>query len=157
LALAKVETKKAQLLPQINSGLRLQTAFGTFPLFGYQVGVNVPLFRRSYKAQIDAAKVGVMVQEAALRTEQQELRRTISELRYHLEHQLHILEYLEEDLSPIVQEQSEVNLPAYREGEIGYLEYLDGLEQVIRVKQQYLDALFQFNSLRIELDYWLGN
>ena len=157
LALAKVETQKAQLLPQINSGLRLQNAFGTFPLFGYQAGVNVPLFRKSYKTQIEAAQVAVKVEEAALRTEQQKLERTISELRYRLEHQLHILEYLEEDLSPIVNEQSEINLAAYREGEVGYLEYLDGLEQVVRVKQQYLDALYEYNALRVELDYWLGN
>ena len=105
----------------------------------------------------EAAQVAVKVEEAALRTEQQELQRTISELRYRLEHQMHILAYLEEDLSPIVNEQSEINLAAYREGEVGYLEYLDGLEQVVQVKQQYLDALYQYNALRVELDYWLGN
>ncbi|MCB0643000.1 MAG: TolC family protein, partial [Phaeodactylibacter sp.] len=43
LAEAGVETQKAQLLPQINSGLRLQNAFGDFPLFGYQLGINVPI------------------------------------------------------------------------------------------------------------------
>jgi outer membrane protein TolC len=69
---------------------------------------------------------------------------------------MHILEYLQQDLTPIVNEQSEVNLQAYGEGEIGYLEYLDGLEQVVNVKQQYLSALYKFNALRIELDYWLG-
>lgn len=157
LALAKVETQKAQLLPQINSGVRLQNAFGTFPLLGYQLGINVPLFRKSYKTQIQAAEIGVKVQEAALKAKRQDLERTIDALRYRLEHQLHILEYLEEDLSPIVNEQSTINLEAYREGEVGYLEYLDGLEQVIQVKQQYLNALYQYNALRVELEYWLGN
>jgi outer membrane protein TolC len=55
-----------------------------------------------------------------------------------------------------VNEQSLVNLKAYKEGEISYLEYLDGLEQVVKVKKQYLTALYKFNALRIELDYWLG-
>jgi cobalt-zinc-cadmium resistance protein CzcA len=82
--------------------------------------------------------------------------RTISELRYRLEHQQYILQYLEENLTPIVQEQSEVNLKAYQEGEISYLEYLDGLEQVVSVKQQYLTALYKFHALQVELDYWLG-
>ena len=157
LAEATIETQKAQLLPQINSGLRLQSAFGDFPLFGYQIGVNVPLFRKAYNTRIEAAKVGVKVQEAAFNTERQELDRKISELRYRIEHQLHILEYLEEELRPVVDEQSEVNLQAYQEGEIGYLEYLDSLEQVMEVKQQYLNALYQFNALQVELDYWLGN
>ncbi len=157
LAQAKVETQKVQLLPQINTGLRLQNAFGNFPLFGYQVGINVPLFRKSYQSQIDAAQVGVKVQEAVFKTEHQKLERTVSELRYRVDHQRHILEYLQEDLQPIVQEQNEVNVDAYREGEISYLEYLDGLEQVIQVKQQYLNALFQYNTLKVELEYWLGN
>ena len=157
LAEARIETQKAQLLPQINSGLRLQSAFGDFPLFGYQIGLNVPLFRKAYNTRIEAAKVGVKAQEAAFNTERQELDRKISELRYRIEHQLHILEYLEEELRPVVDEQSEVNLQAYQEGEIGYLEYLDSLEQVMEVKQQYLNALYQFNALQVELDYWLGN
>ena len=156
LAIAKVETEKVQLLPQINSGFKLQTQSGNFPLFGYQIGVNIPLFKKAYRGRIEAAEVGVKVQEADLKTKEQELERTISELRYRLEHQQHILEYLQQDLTPIVNEQNEVNLKAYGEGEVSYLEYLDGLEQVIKVKQQYLTALYKFNALRVELDYWLG-
>lgn len=157
LAETRIETQRAQLLPQINSGLRLQSAFGNFPLLGYQIGVNVPLFRKAYNSRIDAAKVGVKIQEAALDNKRQQLDLQISELRFRIEHQLHILEYLQEELRPVVDEQSTVNLRAYLEGEIGYLEYLDSLEQVIGVKQQYLDALYQFNALQVELDYWLGN
>jgi cobalt-zinc-cadmium resistance protein CzcA len=156
LAIAKIETEKVKLIPQINSGFKLQTSFGNFPLFGYQLGVNVPLFKKGYQRRIEAAKVGVMVQEADLRTKKQELERTISELNYRLVHQIHILEYLQQDLTPIVNEQSEVNIKAYSEGEISYLEYLDGLEQIVKVKQQYLTALYKFNAFRVELDYWLG-
>lgn len=156
LAIANVENQKVQLLPQINSGFKLQTASGNFPLFGYQLGVNVPLFKKAYRGRIEAAEVGVKVQEAGLKTKKQELERTISELQYRIEHQQHILEYLQQDLTPIVIEQSEVNQSAYGEGEISYLEYLDGLEQVVKVKQQYLTALYKFNALRVELDYWLG-
>jgi cobalt-zinc-cadmium resistance protein CzcA len=156
LAATNIETQKAQLLPQINSGFKLQNAFGNFPLFGYQIGVNVPLFKKAYQGRIEAAEIEVKVQEAALKTEQQKLQRTISELQYRIEHQGHILEYLQEDLTPLVNEQSAVNLQAYREGEIGYLEYLDSLEQVVKVKQQYLEALYTFQVLKVELEYWMG-
>lgn len=156
LATAKVETEKSRLLPQINSGVRLQNAFGDFPLYGYQLGVNVPLFRKSYNTRIDAARIGVKVEETALSAEKQELDRTISELRFRISQQLNILEHLQNELQPIVIEQSEVTLYAYREGEISYLEYLDSLEQTLEVKQQHLNALYQFNALQAELDYWLG-
>jgi outer membrane protein TolC len=78
-------------------------------------------------------------------------------LRFRLQHALHVLVYLQEELAPIVNEQKEVNFLAYREGEIRYLEYLDSLEQFALVKKQYLTALYEFNVLKLELDYWLGN
>ncbi|NNF35029.1 MAG: TolC family protein, partial [Saprospiraceae bacterium] len=156
LALSKIETEKAKLLPQINTGLKLQTAFGNYPLFGYQVGVNVPLFRKAYNGRIQAAKIEVMVQEEALKTEQLKLNRTISELIYRYDHQRTILQFLEEELSPLVNNQSIANLAAYQEGETGYLEYLDSLEHVVKVKQQFLEAVYQYNILKIELAYWLG-
>ena len=154
LANAKISNEKAQLLPQISSGVRLQTAFGNFPLFGYQIGINTPLFKKGYNSRIEAAEIGVKVQEAALQTKIHALQRTTSALQYRLEHQIHVVEYLEQDLIPIVNEQNETNLKAYREGEIGYLEYLDSLEQVIEVKHQLLEALYELNVLQVELEYW---
>ena len=71
LANAKVETEKALLLPQINSGFKLQTVAGNFPLFAYQIGVNVPLFKKAYYGRIEAAQVGVKVQEADLKVREQ--------------------------------------------------------------------------------------
>ncbi len=156
LAQANIETQKAQLLPQINSGLKLQNAFGNFPLFGYQVGVNVPLFKKAYEGRIQAAEIETQVQTAALRTEEQKLQRTLNEIRYRMEHQRHTLSYLTEELRPLLDEQSQVNLQAYREGEIGYLEYLDSLEQIVQAKQQYLEALYKYHLLKAEKDYWTG-
>lgn len=157
LAEAKVETQQAQLLPQINSGLRLQSAFGNFPLLGYQLGVNVPLFRKTYNKRIDAAKVNVKVQEAAIAEKRQNLDRTISELNYRIVHQRSILDYINRELRPVLEEQQEASLQTYREGALGYLAYLDSLEQIMDMKRQYLNALYQLNALRVELTYWLGN
>ena len=157
IAEARVETQQAQLLPQINSGLRLQNAFGTFPLFGYQIGVNVPLFRKSYSQRIEAAKVGVLVQDAAAQAKIHELDRKASELGYRINHQQEIMEYIDLELRPVLEEQQQANQHAFREGVATYLEYLDSLEQLQDMKQQYLNALYQFNALQVELAYWLGN
>jgi cobalt-zinc-cadmium resistance protein CzcA len=157
VAIAQVEVAKAKLYPSINSGFKLQTVAGIFPLFGYQFGVDVPLFKKSYKHKIDAAKIGILVHEASIKKERQDLQRIIGELEYRLEHQHHIVEFLDNELSPIVNEQSALNLKAYKAGEIGYLEFLDGLEQVLKVKRQHLRALYELNVLRVELDFWTGN
>ncbi len=156
LATIEVQRQQTLLLPQITSGLSLQKGPNTFPLFGYEVGVEMPLFKKAYQGHIEAAEVGVQVEKSAMEARKNEMERTIIELRYRLEHQIHILDYLKEQLLPLVNEQSEVNFKAYREGEIGYLEYLDSLEQVVQVKQQYLTALYEWNTFRIEMEYWIG-
>jgi heavy metal efflux system protein len=156
MARAQVATQEAKLLPQINSRLSLQEAFGNFPLFGYQIGVNVPLFRKSYDQRIEAAKVGVEIQKASLKNERQDIRRITSELVARIAHQREVLEYLQQELQPLVEEQGATTLAAFREGETIYLEYLDSLEQIIRVKEQVLEEVYTLNVLQVTLNYWLG-
>lgn len=156
LAQAKVEKQESLLLPQLNTGLRLQKTPGNFPLYGYQAGLNIPLFRKSYNKKVEAAKIEILVKDAALENKQQELDRTISDLQAKLDQELQRIEYLKNELSPLMEEVVSTNLSAYHEGEISYLVYLDGLEQQIKVKEQYLSALYKFNILKAELSYWLG-
>ena len=65
LALARVEVAKSQLSPQLQTGAMLQTVHGNFPNYGYQLGINVPLFsRKGQKVQVEAAEMQVQVQQA---------------------------------------------------------------------------------------------
>ena len=41
----------------------------------------------------------------------------------------------------------------YRAGESGYLQYLQSLEQAIRIKLSYLENLNQYNQLAFEIEY----
>lgn len=156
-AQAQIETQKAQLLPQINSGFRLQNAFGTFPVFGYQLGVNVPLFRKAYENQIEAAKIAVKSSRARMETESFHLKQKMIEIQHKIEHQKHIVSYLRNDLQPLIEKHSELSKKAYREGETSYLAYLDGLEQVVSVRKQYLEAIYELQLLTIESKFWYGN
>lgn len=156
MATANIERQHSQLLPQINSGLRLQNAFGEFPLFGYQFGVNLPLFRKAYRSRIEAAEIDQLVQEASLRTEEQKVQQKLNELEQRITHQGVIVEQLASVLIPLVEEQSAISLQAYREGEMGYVEYLDTLEQVTKIRQQYLEAQYEWHLLMVQWEYWTG-
>ena len=157
LAVANVEVQEAKLLPQINAGLRLQNAFGVFPLFGYQLGINVPIIRKPYKTRIEAAQLGVQIQQSEWAAAAQTNQRTVQSLQTQMQQQLSMLQYLEQTLFPLLKTQSQINEQAYAEGMIGYLEYLDVLEQIVDAKRQRLALLYQCNVLQAELDYWLGN
>ena len=107
-----------------------------------------------FESRIEVAKLDVMAKDATWKTEQQKLNRNITTLQAQLDHQRSLVDYLPTDFLPLVEEQRKLSLAAYREGEAGYLEYLDSLEQVVEVKQQYLKSLFKFNVLNVELNYW---
>ena len=49
----QVKVAESQLLPQLNSGVLFQQVAGDVPFFGYQLGVNMPLFRKGYDARIE--------------------------------------------------------------------------------------------------------
>lgn len=156
MAHSSIALQESKMLPQINTGAAVQSVLGDFPFFGYQIGINVPLFKKAYRSRVQAAEIQSREYEAALVTEKQKLSRMISDLTYRMEHQRHIVEYLDEDLEPLVKEQIEVNLKAYKEGEISYLEYLNSLEEDVALRRQYLQALYEFNLIRAELNYWSG-
>lgn len=157
LASAEVERQEAQLTPQINSGLRLQNANGKFPLLGYQLGLNIPLFRKAYHGHIEAAELKVKVEENALQATKDNMQRTVQRITAEMRIRLKTLDYILNELTPIATEQSDILRIAYWEGEIGYLEYLNSLKQEANAKKQYLVALYEFNALQIELNFWLGN
>jgi cobalt-zinc-cadmium resistance protein CzcA len=45
---------------------------------------------------------------------------------------------------------------AFRGGEIGYIEYLQALKNVIAIRSNYLTAIYQYDLSVIKLEYLLG-
>jgi cobalt-zinc-cadmium resistance protein CzcA len=46
---------------------------------------------------------------------------------------------------------------AYQSGEVGYVEYLQSLETVLNIQQNYLHAINAFNQNTINIQYLLNN
>lgn len=46
---------------------------------------------------------------------------------------------------------------AYQNGEVGYVEYLQSLETVLNIEQNYLQAINTFNRSVINIQYLLNN
>jgi cobalt-zinc-cadmium resistance protein CzcA len=46
---------------------------------------------------------------------------------------------------------------AYQSGEVGYVEYLQSLETVLNIQQNYLHAINAFNQNAINIQYLLNN
>lgn len=147
---------ETQLLPQLNTGFQAQSVGGQLIFWGYQLGVNIPIFRKGQKAQVEAAEKAVLVQEQALRGATYQYERKSIALRQSLQNQLAQLLTLEGELLPLARQRAEAARDAYRLGEAGYLDYLQALENVYQLESQRSSQLMLYHQTRAEWLYLNG-
>lgn len=151
------ELIQSQLLPQLSTGIQLQVVDGTFPNFGAQIGLNVPLFSKGIKAQVQANELNSKIldqnkawQLQTLESQQKMILQNIQLLKKQLD-------YFENTLLPSLQKQQELNQKSFSIGELDYLNVLQGLEQIIGVKRRYLQLVLQLNLAWVDYNYLLDN
>ncbi len=153
VAKAQIQVQKAQLLPQLQTGLQLQTVNGTAPFLGYQFGMNVPLFKKSQNKKIEAAQIQVEVQESKKKAVLQQLEMESSKIMLQLQKQKVAMEYLEKEILPSVRSRQEFAKAAFRAGEATALEYLQSIDQGIQYELTYLDMLKEYHFLNTQFSY----
>lgn len=155
LAEKQIAVLESQNLPQLNTGLRLQRVNGELLFYGFQFGVNVPLFKQATKKRAEAAAVDIAIQGARAESAKLQLQNSLSNLSQQRLRQQERINYIEQRLLPQAEEQQSVLLEAYRQGEVTYFEYVQGIETLIRYKFQHLDALYQYHLLENQMRYLL--
>ena len=156
LAQAQWKAQQTQLLPQLNTGIQAQAVNGQLLFWGYQVGINVPLFRKGQKARIEAAEKAVSVREQSLNSIQYRLESEQRALQQSLQYLQAQLRSLEDELIPLAMEQMDNADTAYRLGEVGYLEYLQALENAFGLRVQRTELLFKYLQTRADHQFLLG-
>ncbi|HKZ38042.1 MAG TPA: TolC family protein [Chryseolinea sp.] len=123
---------------------------------GFQVGVSLPLWFVPHHARIRSAEFTRQATESKYRYYQTSLqgqvRRAIQQLTIHK----NSLDYYSTSAllnSDLILKQSQT---AYKEGEIGYAEYLLGIRNAINIREGYLKTLNDYNQSVIYIEYLTG-
>ena len=158
VAVSKREYKleKSKYLPDLSAGYFNQQIEGVKNFTGFQVGMKVPLFFWSQKGKTQAAKKNSEI--AQMNFEQSKL--TINSflqtnLQDYEKHKASLLYYETKGLQLAETLFSSAN-KAYKEGEVGYVEYITTLEQAVQIKKDYLDRLNLYNQTVIKINYLTG-
>ncbi|MBL4939560.1 MAG: TolC family protein, partial [Lutibacter sp.] len=158
VAVSKREYKleKSKYLPDLSAGYFNQQIEGVKNFTGFQVGMKVPLFFWSQKGKTQAAKKNSEI--AQMNFEQSKL--TINSflqtnLQDYEKHKASLLYYETKGLQLAETLFSSAN-KAYKEGEVGYVEYVTTLEQAVQIKKDYLDRLNLYNQTVIKINYLTG-
>jgi len=163
--------EKSRLLPDLTVGYFNQSLNGpnqdldgnpvTFSssdrFTGFQVAIAIPLFgAKAQGSVIKAAELRKQESEARLQAITNELQGRFRSLFQQYQKFQTSLDYYEQNALP----QAELILKqaqrGFESGEIGYVEYIQGLNRALTVRFNYLDILNQYNQTIIEIEFISG-
>ncbi len=154
--LANTKTLKQAYIPEFNVGYFNQQIDLERGFQGFQVGVNVPLFYRADKAQVQASKMNqdIILQEYKDR----ELQLQSEFAQYWSLFQLHQSksEYYQTTGSQLRDQLYSHAQTAYKEGEIDYVEYIEIMDQASELTLKELENKYAQQSIINELKYLIG-
>jgi len=163
--------ESAKMLPDITLGYFNQsfigngeTANGTPTVFdsgnrftGVQFGLNIPVFFNSHSAKIKAAKIHKMEKEWQLQAvtnyTQVQLQTALASLKKDEQN----LEFYRLNALPQAELLLKNSQRGFQEGEIEYLEYIQGLSRALNIQTKHLAFINQFNQTLIKIEQLTTN
>ena len=154
---ANVGVEKSQFLPKFSLSYGRQVVDDVSGFNTYQAGISIPLWFFPQKSRVKAAKADAMVAENQYLEQKAVTESRVSQLAKSLEKTKKILQYYEEGALLLAEQQITTAQLASKEGEIDYVNYITILNSAIRIKQNHLQYINQFNQQTIDMQYQLGN
>lgn len=168
-AMAGKRLQKAALMPDLNVGYFIQSLTGNQEINGQAVyyngvprfqgmtfGISVPIFAGGNTARIKASETAIQVQ-------QQNVASLHTQLRSQFEQQLEqlmtfqsLVEHYEITALPAAKTITTNAGKSYLNGEISYIEFIQGIQTSLDIQSNYLNAISNYNQAVINLQYLLN-
>ena len=152
----------AKRLPDITLGYFNQSFIGTGDagtiydagdrFTGVQLGLSIPLWAKPHTAKITAAKIYKQETEAQLEVVENQTKSKLQSLFTELQKNLKNIEYYRKSGLPQSDVLFKTAQRGFEEGEIGYIEYIQGLNRALTIQVTYLDFLNQYNQTLINIE-----
>jgi len=171
IEMSRLETRleKSKLLPDLSIGYYSQTIQGeqavngmprTFGLgdrfTGIQAGIAIPLWFGSNGAKIKAAKIKEKVTQYNAENYTKSLSGTYNSLLGEYTKFNNSLNYYEKQAVPEAELIIVQATKSYKAGAMDYLDYIQSLSRALSIKQNYLDALNNYNQAIISIEFITG-
>jgi heavy metal efflux system protein len=168
VALSEKRVQSARMAPDLLIGFFTQTMIGTADpetgrvasatdrFSGFQVGLALPLWFGPHAAKVRAAESNRLAAQNNFEYQKQHMKAELEQVIQQIGTYKSSLAYYVESGLPnaeLILRQSQI---AFREGQIGYAEYLLGLRNSVNIRQSYLKTLNDYNQSVIYLEYLIG-
>ncbi|MBC7390493.1 MAG: CusA/CzcA family heavy metal efflux RND transporter [Opitutaceae bacterium] len=170
VAQAGKNIEKARLLPDITLGYFNQTLYGT-PNYqnsnqvstssnrfqGVMLGLAFPLWTKPQLARIRANEANKNAAQSTLDLQLKNLQGQYSQAYQEYLKFKNSLEYYEKNALPSAQIITYNALKNYQSGNIGYMEFSQGLTRALNIQTNYLNILSQYNQSIINIEFLIGS
>ncbi len=169
IAMASKRLQKSTLLPDVKIGYFIQSLTGVqdvngqpvyyngLPRFqGVTFGVSVPIFVGGMNAKVRAAETSIQVQQKNTEYLQAQLKSQRDQQIEQLITSQSLVEYYETSALPAAKLITGNAAKSYQNGDISYVEFIQGIQTALEVQTNYLNAVSNYNQAVINLQYLLN-
>lgn len=170
VAEASKNVERSRLMPDITLGYFNQSLYGT-PNYqdptviangsnrfqGVSVGVSIPIWAKPQIARIKANEAYKNVAQANLDLYEKNLQGEYTQAFQSYLKFKNSLEYYETNALPTADIITKNALANYQSGNIGYIEFSQGLNRALSIQTNYLDIVSQYNQSIINIEFLIGN
>ena len=122
-------------------------------LYGFQVGLSVPILFNGNIAKSKVAKLESQAWEQQKQNEQTKIEAYINQKSSELNQYQHAIDYYNQYGKKVSDEIIKVANSSYNHGEIDFFQYILSLENATSIQVEYLDAVIQYNKTQLDLQY----
>ena len=161
--------ERSRLMPDFTFGYFNQSLYGTLnyrdPLIisnastrfqGVMVGVAIPLWAKPQLARIKANEANKNTAQANFDLYQKNLQGSYMQAFQEYQKFKNSIEYYEKNALPTADIITQNAMKNYQAGNIGYIEFSQGLNRALGVKTSYLSILSQYNQSIINIEFLIG-
>lgn len=152
----ELSLEKSRLLPGFSAGYFNQSIDPSRNLQGFQLGISVPLWFMPQAARIKEARINSEIAANTATQQTYELEQTIDDLKIKLDQQFINVIYFRENALNQAELLIKMATLQFQKEEIEYTIYLQSISEAMKIKEEYLNTLLNYNLTAIELEYFLN-
>lgn len=156
LADQRLRTARSSLLPKLQLSYGAQEVQGQSGFFQYQAGITIPLIFNKEHGQIQSARISQKIAEQEQIQVQMEITAAYQQATENYQKWQHTWNYYSTQALQRAQEQRDGAWLAYREGEIGYVAFLQNSRDAMQIEMDAWNAFEKYLASRFELEYLMG-
>jgi cobalt-zinc-cadmium resistance protein CzcA len=123
-------------------------------LYGFQVGVAVPILFSGQVAKSKVAQLELQNWEQQKQNEATKIEKYITQKKNELAKHQEAINYYNQYGKKLSDEIIKVGNNSYKHGEIDFFQYIQSLENATTIQVDYLDTILQFNETQLDLQYF---